>query len=251
MRKKIVAGNWKMNLNYDEVSSLVDEILKLYSRDDNVEVILSPPFVYLDKVIRSCANHDHVCIASQNCSEYNNGAYTGEVSARMLNSIGVNYVIIGHSERRSIFNESNENLNLKITQALQNNLKIIFCCGENIEQRESGEYLQVIRKQLEETILSLDQNSLSKIVIAYEPIWAIGTGKTASSVQAQEIHSFIRSLISNKFGTEISNNTSILYGGSCKPTNSKELFSQSDIDGGLIGGASLQSSDFVTIINSF
>ena len=251
MRKKIVAGNWKMNLNYDEVSSLVDEILKLYSRDDNVEVILSPPFVYLDKVIRSCANHDHVSIASQNCSEYNNGAYTGEVSARMLNSLGVNYVIIGHSERRSIFNESNENLNLKITQALQNNLKIIFCCGENIEQRESGEYLQVIRKQLEETILSLDQNSLSKIVIAYEPIWAIGTGKTASSVQAQEIHSFIRSLISNNFGTEISNNTSILYGGSCKPTNSKELFSQSDIDGGLIGGASLQSSDFVAIINSF
>jgi triosephosphate isomerase len=251
MRKKIVAGNWKMNLNYDEVSSLVDEILKLYSRDDNVEVILSPPFVYLDKVIRSFANHDHVFIASQNCSEYNNGAYTGEVSASMLNSMGVNYVIIGHSERRSIFNESNENLNLKITQALQNNLKIIFCCGENIEQRESGEYLQVIRKQLEETILSLDQNSLSKIVIAYEPIWAIGTGKTASSVQAQEIHSFIRSLISNKFGTEISNNTSILYGGSCKPTNSKELFSQSDIDGGLIGGASLQSSDFVTIINSF
>ena len=251
MRKKIVAGNWKMNLNYNEVSSLVDEILKLHSSDNNVEVILSPPFVYLDKVIRACANHDNIFIASQNCSEYNNGAYTGEVSASMLNSMGVNYVIIGHSERRSIFNEFNENLNLKITQALQNNLKIIFCCGENIEQRESGEYLQVIRKQLEETILSLDQKSLSRLVIAYEPIWAIGTGKTASSVQAQEMHSFIRSLISNKFGTEISNNTSILYGGSCKPTNSKELFSQSDIDGGLIGGASLQSSDFVTIINSF
>ena len=251
MRKKIVAGNWKMNLNYNEVSSLVDEILRLHSSDDNVEVILSPPFVYLDKVIRSCANHDNIFIASQNCSEYNNGAYTGEVSACMLNSMGVNYVIIGHSERRSIFNESNENLNLKITQALQNNLKIIFCCGENIDQRESGEFLQVIRKQLEETILSLDKKSLSKIVIAYEPIWAIGTGKTASSAQAQEIHSFIRSLISNKFGTEISNNTSILYGGSCKATNSKELFSQSDIDGGLIGGASLQSSDFVSIINSF
>ena len=251
MRKKIVAGNWKMNLNYDEVTSLVDEILRLRSSDNNVEIILSPPFVYLDKVIRSCVNHDHVLVASQNCSEYNNGAYTGEVSASMLNSMGVNYVIIGHSERRSIFNESNENLNLKITQALQNNLKIIFCCGENIEQRESGEYLQVIRKQLEETILSLDQKSLSQIVIAYEPIWAIGTGKTASSVQAQEMHYFIRSLISNKFGREISNNTSILYGGSCKPTNSKELFSQSDIDGGLIGGASLQSSDFVAIINSF
>ena len=251
MRKKIVAGNWKMNLNYNEVSSLVDEILKLHSSDNNVEVILSPPFVYLDKVIRACANHYNIFIASQNCSEYNNGAYTGEVSASMLNSMGVNYVIIGHSERRYIFNEFNENLNLKITQALQNNLKIIFCCGENIEQRESGEYLQVIRKQLEETILSLDQKSLSRLVIAYEPIWAIGTGKTASSVQAQEMHSFIRSLISNKFGTEISNNTSILYGGSCKPTNSKELFSQSDIDGGLIGGASLQSSDFVSIINSF
>ena len=251
MRKKIVAGNWKMNLNYDEVTSLVDEILRLHSSDNNVEVILSPPFVYLDKVIRSCANNDHVFIASQNCSEYNNGAYTGEVSASMLNSIGVNYIIIGHSERRSIFNESNENLNLKITQALQNNLKIIFCCGENIDQRESGEYLKVIKKQLEETILCLDQKSLSKIVIAYEPIWAIGTGKTASSVQAQEIHFFIRSLISDKFGTEISNNTSILYGGSCKPTNSKELFSQSDIDGGLIGGASLKSSDFTAIINSF
>ena len=251
MRKKIVAGNWKMNLNYNEVTSLVDEILRLHSSDNNVEVILSPPFVYLDKVIRSCANYDHVFIASQNCSEYNNGAYTGEVSASMLNSIGVNYIIIGHSERRSIFNESNENLNLKITQALQNNLKIIFCCGENIDQRESGKYLQVIKKQLEETILSLDQKSLSKIVIAYEPIWAIGTGKTASSVQAQEIHFFIRSLISDKFGTEISNNTSILYGGSCKPTNSKELFSQSDIDGGLIGGASLKSSDFTAIINYF
>jgi triosephosphate isomerase len=251
MRKKIVAGNWKMNLNYDEVGSLVDEILTLHSSDNNVEVILSPPFVYLDKVIRSCANHDHVLVASQNCSEYNNGAYTGEVSASMLNSMGVNYVIIGHSERRSVFNESNENLNLKITKALQNNLKIIFCCGENIDQRESGEYLQVIRKQLEETILTLDQKSLSRTVIAYEPIWAIGTGKTASSVQAQEIHSFIRSLISNKFGTEISNNTSILYGGSCKPINSKELFSQYDIDGGLIGGASLKSSDFVAIINSF
>jgi triosephosphate isomerase len=251
MRKKIVAGNWKMNLNYDEVGSLVDEILTLHSSDNNVEVILSPPFVYLDKVIRSCANHDHVLVASQNCSEYNNGAYTGEVSASMLNSMGVNYVIIGHSERRSVFNESNENLNLKITKALQNNLKIIFCCGENIDQRESGEYLQVIRKQLEETILSLEQKSLSRTVIAYEPIWAIGTGKTASSVQAQEIHSFIRSLISNKFGTEISNNTSILYGGSCKPINSKELFSQYDIDGGLIGGASLKSSDFVAIINSF
>ena len=251
MRKKIVAGNWKMNLNYNEVTSLVDEILRLHSSDNNVEVILSPPFVYLDKVIRSCANNDHVFIASQNCSEYNNGAYTGEVSASMLNSIGVNYIIIGHSERRSIFNESNENLNLKITQALQNNLKIIFCCGENIDQRESGEYLKVIKKQLEETILCLDQKSLSKIVIAYEPIWAIGTGKTASSVQAQEIHFFIRSLISDKFGTEISNNTSILYGGSCKPTNSKELFSQSDIDGGLIGGASLKSSDFTAIINSF
>ncbi|MDA9634822.1 triose-phosphate isomerase [bacterium] len=251
MRKKIVAGNWKMNLNYDEVGSLVDEILTLHSSENNVEVILSPPFVYLDKVIRSCANHDHVLVASQNCSEYNNGAYTGEVSASMLNSMGVNYVIIGHSERRSVFNESNENLNLKITKALQNNLKIIFCCGENIDQRESGEYLQVIRKQLEETILSLEQKSLSRTVIAYEPIWAIGTGKTASSVQAQEIHSFIRSLISNKFGTEISNNTSILYGGSCKPINSKELFSQYDIDGGLIGGASLKSSDFVAIINSF
>ena len=251
MRKKIVAGNWKMNLNYDEVGSLVDEILTLHSSDNNVEVILSPPFVYLDKVIRSCANHDHVLVASQNCSEYNNGAYTGEVSASMLNSMGVNYVIIGHSERRSVFNESNENLNLKITKALQNNLKIIFCCGENIDQRESGEYLQVIRKQLEETILSLDQKSLCRTVIAYEPIWAIGTGITASSDQAEEIHKFIREIIAQKYGDELANNISILYGGSCKPTNARDIFSKDNIDGGLIGGASLNAESFVEIIKSF
>ena len=191
-----------------------------------------------------------VVIAAQDCSENGNGAYTGEVSAQMIKSIGVDYVIIGHSERRQYFNESHEVLNNKLSQALSNNLKVIFCCGENINQRDSNEFLDVIYNQLSSTVFNLSAIDFSKIIIAYEPIWAIGTGKNATSAQAQEMHNYIRTIVSEKYGNEAANNISILYGGSCKPSNAKSIFSQIDIDGGLIGGASLKSDDFISIINS-
>ncbi len=249
MRKKIVAGNWKMNLDKISSKNLVLEILDKTDNND-INIIISPPFIYLEDSVKDCLRRDNVLIAAQNCSSYDNGAYTGEVSAKMLSTIGVDYVIIGHSERRQYFNESNEVLNDKLTQAISNNLKIIFCCGEDLEQRENNEYFDVIKDQLNSTIFLLSKENFRNIVIAYEPIWAIGTGKTASSDQAQEIHFYIRSLIKDKYGDKISNETSILYGGSCKPSNSLEIFSQHDIDGGLIGGASLNSTDFVSIIKS-
>tara|TARA_B100000035_G_scaffold4281_1_gene3871 strand:- start:3622 stop:4374 length:753 start_codon:yes stop_codon:yes gene_type:complete len=249
MRKKIVAGNWKMNLDKLSSKNLVLEILeKIENKDTNI--IISPPFIYLEDTVKVCLRRDNLFIAAQNCSSYDNGAYTGEVSAKMLSTIGVDYVILGHSERRQYFNESNEVLNDKLTQAISNNLKIIFCCGEDLEQRENNEYFDVIKDQLNSTIFLLSKENFRNIVIAYEPIWAIGTGKTASSDQAQEMHFYIRSLIKDKYGDKVSNETTILYGGSCKPSNSLEIFSQNDIDGGLIGGASLNSTDFVSIIES-
>ena len=249
MRKKIVAGNWKMNLNKITSKNLVLEILEKIENND-INIIISPPFIYLEDTVKDCLRRDNVFIAAQNCSSYDNGAYTGEVSAKMLSTIGVDYVILGHSERRQYFNESNEVLNDKLTQALSYNLNIIFCCGEDLEQRENNEYFDVIKDQLNSTIFLLSKENFRNIVIAYEPIWAIGTGKTASSDQAQEMHFYIRSLIKDKYGDKVSNETSILYGGSCKPSNSLEIFSQHDIDGGLIGGASLNSTDFVSIIES-
>ena len=249
MRKKIVAGNWKMNLDKISSKNLVLEILEKTENNDT-NIIISTPFIYLEDTIKDCLRSDNVFIAAQNCSSYDNGAYTGEVSAKMLSTIGVDYVILGHSERRQYFNESNEVLNDKLTQAISNNLKIIFCCGEDLEQRENNEYFDVIKDQLNSTIFLLSKENFRNIVIAYEPIWAIGTGKTASSDQAQEMHFYIRSLIKDKYGDKVSNETTILYGGSCKPNNSLEIFSQHDIDGGLIGGASLNSTDFVSIIES-
>lgn len=249
MRKKIVAGNWKMNLDKISSKNLVLEILEKIENNDT-NIIISPPFIYLEDTVNDCLRIDNVFIAAQNCSSYDNGAYTGEVSAKMLSTIGVDYVILGHSERRQYFNESNEVLNDKLTQAISNNLKIIFCCGEDLEQRENNEYFDVIKDQLNSTIFLLSKENFRNIVIAYEPIWAIGTGKTASSDQAQEMHVYIRSLIKDKYGDKVSNETTILYGGSCKPSNSLEIFSQNDIDGGLIGGASLNSTDFVSIIES-
>ena len=249
MRKKIVAGNWKMNLDKISSKNLVLEILEKTENND-INIIISPPFIYLEDTVKDCLRRDNVFIAAQNCSSYDNGAYTGEVSAKMLRTIGVDYVILGHSERRQYFNESNEVLNDKLTQAISNNLKIIFCCGEDLEQRENNEYFDVIKDQLNSTIFLLSKENFRNIVIAYEPIWAIGTGKTASSDQAQEMHFYIRSLIKDKYGDKVCKETTILYGGSCKPSNSLEIFSQHDIDGGLIGGASLNSTDFVSIIES-
>ena len=250
MRKKIVAGNWKMNLDKSSSDNLVKEILDSTKENKSTQIVLSPPFIYLQQIVRDCKSRADILIAAQNCNANDNGAFTGEVSANMLKSIGVDYVIVGHSERRQLFGESNEILNLKISQALSNNLNVIFCCGEDINQRENNQHFKIIEDQLNSTIFKLSVDDFSKIVIAYEPIWAIGTGKTATSNQAQEIHNHIRLLIKNNYNQELSNNTSVLYGGSCKPTNAKAIFSENDIDGGLIGGASLQSADFTSIISS-
>lgn len=250
MRKKIVAGNWKMNLDKSSSENLVKEILESTQEKKDIQIVLSPPFVYLEQIVKDCVSRPDVLIAAQNCSAYDNGAFTGEVSTNMLKSIGVDYVIIGHSERRQFFSESNDVLMNKISLSLSNNLKVIFCCGEDINQREKDLHFEIIEDQLKSTVFNLSANDFSKIVIAYEPIWAIGTGKTATSDQAQEIHGFIRSLITNNYNKDISDNTTILYGGSCKPSNAKAIFSEDDIDGGLIGGASLKSADFTSIISS-
>tara|TARA_B100000482_G_scaffold5301_1_gene4411 strand:- start:281 stop:1036 length:756 start_codon:yes stop_codon:yes gene_type:complete len=250
MRKKIVAGNWKMNLDKSSSENLVKEILESTQEKKDIQIVLSPPFVYLEQIVKDCVSRTDVLIAAQNCSAYDNGAFTGEVSTNMLKSIGVDYVIVGHSERRQFFSESNDVLMNKISLSLSNNLKVIFCCGEDINQREKDLHFEIIENQLKSTVFKLSVNDFSKIVIAYEPIWAIGTGKTATSDQAQEIHGFIRSLITNNYNKDISDNTTILYGGSCKPSNAKAIFSEDDIDGGLIGGASLKSADFTSIISS-
>ena len=251
MRKNIVVGNWKMNLNREEGIKLVEEVISLVSSDNNVEVVFSPPFLYLHKVNKMCANDNLLQTASQNISHNESGAFTGEVSAQMVNFLNVKYTILGHSERREYFNETNIELKQKVDLSLKNNLKIIFCCGESLNQRESGVHFDWIKQQLTESVFHLTEKEFEKVVIAYEPIWAIGTGITASSDQAEEIHQFVRNVITEKYNENIAENTSILYGGSCNPTNAKELFSKKNIDGGLIGGASLNAENFTRIIKSF
>ena len=251
MRKKIVAGNWKMNLNRVDGVALVEDVLSQLPTDNSTHVIFSPSFVYLYKVAKMCANISKVAAASQDCSANTKGAFTGEVSAEMIASCGAKYVVLGHSERRANFKETNELLKVKLGQAFAKNLEVIFCCGESVSQRESGMHFNWIKSQISDSLFHLPAAEFENIVIAYEPIWAIGTGVTASPEQAQEIHAFIRSIIAEKYGHDIADSTSILYGGSCNPSNSVELFSQKDIDGGLIGGASLESDDFISIINSF
>lgn len=250
MRLKIAAGNWKMNLGYDDALQLAQSIAAT-NVPAGVKVILGSPFPYLKSLVDAVEINNGINISAQNCAQHEKGAYTGEVSASMLKSINVPYVIIGHSERRAYYNESDEVLLAKTQLALKNDLKVIFCCGESLEIREANEYQAHVTKQLESSIFNLSEDDFSNIVIAYEPIWAIGTGKTASPEQAQEIHALIRSLLVNKYGAAIAENTSILYGGSVKPANAKELFGQQDVDGGLVGGASLKAADFIDIINSF
>jgi triosephosphate isomerase (TIM) len=251
MRKNIVAGNWKMNLNRAEGIALVEDVLAKLPSDNNTHVVFAPSFVYLHKVAKMCANTSKVVAAAQDCSANKKGAFTGEVSASMLASCGARYVVLGHSERRANFAESNEILKTKVGQAFRNNLKVIFCCGESLAQRESGVHFDWIKSQISESLFHLSPEEFKNIVIAYEPIWAIGTGVTASTDQAQEIHAFIRNILVKQYGNEVALSTSILYGGSCKPSNAKELFASQDIDGGLIGGASLNSDDFVKITQSF
>lgn len=252
MRNKIVAGNWKMNTTLSEGKKLVIEILSALEDVDlnDKKVVFATPFISLSSIVKLVNYVENVYVGSQNVSSFESGAYTGEISANMLASAGVKFSIVGHSERREYFSESNQVLALKVTQAIEHRLIPIYCCGEVLEDRKSENYKKVIKTQIEEGLFHLSPNDFSRVVIAYEPVWAIGTGETASPEQAQEAHAFIRQLVSEKYGEEIANLTSILYGGSMKPDNARRLMSMSDIDGGLIGGASLNASDFVKIIKS-
>lgn len=251
MRKKIVAGNWKMNKSLDEGLSLVSELLHEKGDTNGVEVVLATPFIHLTDTCALLAEEQNIYAAAQNCSEYESGAYTGEISASMVKSTGAELVVIGHSERRQYFNESEVQLAQKVDQALANDLMPIFCCGEPLEIREAGTHFEHVCKQITDSIFHLSKQQFSQVIIAYEPIWAIGTGKTATTEQAQEMHAKLRGHIASKYGTEVAEELSILYGGSCKPSNAPELFACQDVDGGLIGGASLKAEDFLAIIRSF
>lgn len=251
MRKNIVAGNWKMNMTLAEGLALANELNDVLANEaQNCDVVIGTPFIHLASVA-AAVNMDKIGVAAQNCADKISGAYTGEVSAAMIASTGAKYVILGHSERRAYYNETAEILKEKVTLALANGLTPIFCIGEVLEEREAGKQNEVVYAQLAGSLFDLSAEDFSKIVLAYEPVWAIGTGKTASAEQAQEIHAYIRSTIVDKYGKEVAENTSILYGGSCKASNAKELFANPDVDGGLIGGASLKAADFKGIIDAF
>ncbi len=252
MRKKIVAANWKMNLTLAQGEQLVNDIVNagIKLAEDQV-VVIAPPFPYLLKVKQLIRNYPGICLAAQNCYSEKSGAYTGEISAEMLQSVGADYVILGHSERREYFHETNAQLAKKIDLALANGLQPIFCCGEPLEVRKAETQNAYVAQQLQESLFHLDAAALKNVVIAYEPIWAIGTGLTASAQQAQDMHAFIRAQIAEKYGREAALGISILYGGSAKPSNARELFACADVDGGLIGGASLIAADFTAIIQSF
>lgn len=248
MRKYIVAGNWKMNGTLEETQILASEVVNMYKDEVNngVVAVLIPPFIGIAEVLRLTRGSE-LKVGAQNCHQEIAGAYTGEVSAPILASFGVHYVVIGHSERREYFAEGNFLLAKKVDQALNAKLTPIYCCGETLDQRESGTHFQVIEQQIKEGLFHLNAEKIQQTVIAYEPVWAIGTGKTASADQAQEIHAFIRSLIAKTYAQNIADSISILYGGSVKPNNAAELFAMADIDGGLIGGAALKSRDFTDI----
>ena len=250
MRKQIAAANWKMNLLYDEAKALLTDLKKCKVENENAEVILGVPFPYLLLAQEMVKDQTAFHVAAQNCSQHSSGAYTGEVSAGMLNSCGIGYVIIGHSERRELYCEDNKVIAEKINTALTNNIQPIFCCGEPLSVREKNEENSYVEKQLQEGLFHLTPEKLQNFIIAYEPIWAIGTGKTASAAEAQSMHKHIRSVMAKNYGDEIANSISILYGGSVKGANAKEIFSKPDVDGGLVGGASLNASEFETIINS-
>ncbi len=253
MRKKIVAGNWKMNLTKHEARTLVEEVLSLLAEvnlTSEKQVVFSPPSIYLESISKITEGLALVHTASQNIFNENSGAYTGELSAAMVKSVGADYTLIGHSERRDIFGETNELLAKKVLAAIEHQLIPIYCCGEHLEDRKTEQHFSIIQSQLEKGLFELPAEEFKKVVIAYEPVWAIGTGETATADQAQEIHAYIRKMVQEKYGEEIANNLTILYGGSCKPSNALELFSCTDVDGGLIGGASLKASDFVKIVGA-
>ncbi len=251
MRKNIVAGNWKMNTTLQEGVKLAEEVnAAVKAADVKCDVVICVPFTHLASISEKI-DKNALGLGAENCADHKSGAYTGEVSAPMVASTGANYVILGHSERRQYYGETSETLREKVALALENNLTPIFCIGEVLEERENGTYNEVVKKQVEEALFNLSAEDFGKIILAYEPVWAIGTGKTATAEQAEDMHAHIRAVIAGKYGKEVADNTSILYGGSCKPSNAKELFAKPDVDGGLIGGASLKAADFMGIVTAF
>lgn len=251
MRKNIVAGNWKMNKTLQEGLTLAKGIeAALAGKKVNCDVIIGTPFIHLASVAQAI-DTAKIGVAAENCADKASGAYTGEVSAAMVASTGAKYVILGHSERRAYYHETPEILKEKVLLALANNLTPIFCIGEVLEEREAGKHFDVVKAQIEGSLFNLSPEEFGKIILAYEPVWAIGTGKTATAAQAQEMHAFIRQTLAEKYGKEVAENCSILYGGSCKPSNAKELFANPDVDGGLIGGAALEAESFMGIIEAF
>jgi triosephosphate isomerase len=250
MRKKIVAGNWKMNLTVNEAESLVKELNQAIANGVKADqMIVFPSFTNIVSVVNSI---DYgINVGAQNCNEAASGAYTGEVSVSMIQSTGATSILVGHSERRAYFGETNKLLAKKVDAVLAVDMQAVYCCGETLPEREANNHFKVIESQISEGLFHLDDSAISDVVIAYEPVWAIGTGVTASSDQAQEIHAFIRGLLTKKYSKEVADSISILYGGSCNPKNAEELFRQPDVDGGLIGGASLKAKDFIQIANSY
>ena len=251
MRKNIVAGDWKMNTTLPEGLKLAEEVnAAVAAAKPKCDVIICVPFTHLAP-IAACIDQNVLGLGAENCADHASGAYTGEVSAPMVASTGATYVILGHSERRQYYGEDSKILREKLGLALANGLTPIFCIGEVLEERENGTFNDVVKTQIEEALFDLSAEDFSKIILAYEPVWAIGTGKTATPDQAEDMHAHIRATIAAKYGNEVADNTSILYGGSCKPSNAAELFAKPDIDGGLIGGASLKCADFMGIVNAF
>ncbi|SEA69940.1 triosephosphate isomerase [Flavobacterium gillisiae] len=249
MRKKIVAGNWKMHKNAEQTEDLLNELIDKMPLETEVQVIVAPTFINLATAV------DHlefiaIDVAAQNMHQAESGAFTGEISADMLQNVGVNIVILGHSERRAIFNETDALIASKVNTALEHDMTVIFCFGEELKDRQSKNHFNVVENQLRDGLFSIQASDWSNVVLAYEPVWAIGTGETASPEQAQEMHEFIRETVRKAYGSDIAEDVSILYGGSVKPENAKEIFSKPDVDGGLIGGAALKADDFMAIVNA-
>lgn len=252
MRRNIVAGNWKSNELFPQADELINDIAEGLREFDNtdVDVIVCPPFPYLE-LVGDASEDVEFFVGAQNVSKFDNGAFTGEVSAKMLQSMNIDYCIVGHSERRKYFNETNQDVAEKVNKLLEADINPIVCVGESLEQREAGTHFELIRSQVSEGLFHLDCEQIKRTVIAYEPVWAIGTGKTATKEQAQEVHAFIRAMLAEKYSDDVAQEVSILYGGSCNAKNARELFAQTDVDGGLIGGASLKAADFIEIARSF
>ena len=252
MRRKIVAGNWKMNKTLDEALDLVQDLTDMLTDDilGDTDVIVAPPSVILPDVVEELWDVDYIAVAAQNCHHEKSGAYTGEISAGMIASLEADAVIVGHSERRLYFGETDDMIAQKIDRCFEEDLVPIYCCGETLEERKSGKHFEVVSNQITAALSHLSDEEMMEVVIAYEPVWAIGTGETATPEQAQEMHAFIREHLSVIFNADVADEVSILYGGSCKPSNARELFANPDVDGGLIGGASLEAADFAAIVEA-